>query len=1060
MDPADELTDDPLGPCTAFRYKWQYNECRQAGKRHKQQWQQEQGHYQYGTKCVAQVGGQGDGDGEQLVLHIRSFRRSGDVRRWSFHDGPQRAAADQRRSMAATGGGSAMTSDDSRGDGRKPRPIPPPRVPPSPLREFKRYVYRLYLAAGAPSLEKIVALVAEDDSLPGSPGRDTVNRLLGGAKLPGLPDAESVASVLARMAGNVEQASKTAAHTRQLWIDAKESPVAPLRTAAQWGAAQLGVHHAAAVDGTGSDTLTPYIERKHDETLRDRLQHAAAGKRSVLAVLVGHSSTGKSRAAFEAVLSELPNWPVLFPSDPIELMAWIATDSIDARTVVWLNEAQRYLSGTTGDGAARALKGLLGTVTPVAVIGSMWPEYLRNLTARSTDTQDEHFHARFLLEVHRAEIHVPDNLGGRSLRDARKVAAHDPRIAAALAAARQPAGAGARVIQQLTGGPELVKRYDSGPGGSFSEIEYAVITAAVDARRLGHLSALPGELIADAAAGYLPTTGRVTHDREWFTAAVKALSPQSNGFLSALVPDRVEPGFGAPDGYHPADFLDQYVRRVRAHLAPPPELWEAAIHRARSADDLYAMGQSAQQRRRYAYAMRFYRGAIERGSTAARPALSLLLEELGDGAGAESVAANSPQAWVSLAMARENTGDREGAQHAYSVAVREGDPWAWAALTRIREVAGDRQGAEETAAEAAESGNAQAWQTLARLRERRGDSDGAMSAYRRAAEAGEPWGWIGLARLCERAGDRTRAATVYETAAAAGITAASAHLVHLCWEVGDKEGAERAAVWGADHGDAEAWSVLARFRGQHGDLTGADRAYTLAAAVGASSALTHLARLREEGGDRPGAERAAGEASQTGDSDAWNALARLREEQGDGALANLAAAEAARIGDTNAWMTLARLREGARDRAGAERAANEAAESGDPEAWSALSRIRERAGDREASESAARRAAEVGSTGCWTGLGREREQQGDVEAAERAYTVAAELGDPDAWGALGRLYEETGNGQGAERAYKFAVDAGDTEAWEGLLRTSRGHRHAPQRGMLGLNADGGYTEAL
>ncbi|MEU9502727.1 hypothetical protein [Streptomyces sp. NPDC048196] len=927
-----------------------------------------------------------------------------------------------------------MGSDENRAPGRRPRPLAPPRLPPGALREFKRFLYRLYLAAGTPSLEAIVDAIGQDDGLPGSPLKDTVNRILGGAKLPGLHDAESVAAVLAR-SGGAEDPEHVVVRTKQLWIAAQENPGPPPRTAEDWGAFALGVHRAVAVDGSGVDDLTPYIARKHDELLHDRLRHAAEGRQSVLALLVGQSSTGKSRAAFEAVRSELSTWPVLVPRGAHELVEWVATDSVDARTVVWLGEAQRHLTEPAGEEAARALAELLARVTPVAVIGTMWPEYARKVASRALETADRYAHARALLETYRAEIHVPDGLGD-GLGQARKIAVRDPRMRAAVAAAQWSGdGARARVIQQLTGGPELVRRYGTGPGNAFSEIEHAVVTAAVDARRLGHGSALPGELLAEAVAGYLPTTARVTHDSGWFATALRSLCAQETGSLSALVPDRVAPGLGAADGYHPADYLDQSVRLRRAHLAPPEQLWEAAAAHARTVDDLYAMGQAAQDRRRHDHAVRLYRCAVERGGDVARPALAQLLEEAGDRAGAETAAADSARAWAVLGAVRENGGDGDGACHAYARAAGAGERQAWSALVRLREVAGCREGADETAARAAEAGCPRAWLTLARLRDHAGDTAGAGAAYARAARAGDPWGLLGQARLAERAGDGAAAETAYGEAGAAGVTTAYVHLVRLRWAGGDQAGAERAAARAGERRDAEGWCVLARLRREGGDTEGATRAWGRAVAAGSVTAQAQLARLCEENGDRAGAERAARKAAWQGDAEAWVALARLRAEAGDPAGAGLAAEAAAAAGDTDACTMLARLREAAGDRPGAERAADAAAETGDPEAWAALSRIRERAGDRAGSEAAVAKAREAGATGAWTALGRVREQGGDLEGAERAYLTATALGDVDAWGALAQLTEEKGDVRRAAELYGTAVDAGDTEAWEGLLRT-------------------------
>ena len=50
----------------------------------------------------------------------------------------------------------------------------------------------------------------------------------------------------------------------------------------------------------GLPVLPPYVPREHDEVL-GRVVRAAAGGRSGIAVLVGGSSTGKTRACWEAL---------------------------------------------------------------------------------------------------------------------------------------------------------------------------------------------------------------------------------------------------------------------------------------------------------------------------------------------------------------------------------------------------------------------------------------------------------------------------------------------------------------------------------------------------------------------------------------------------------------------------------------------------------------------------------------------------------------------------------------------------------------------------------------
>jgi len=82
----------------------------------------------------------------------------------------------------------------------------------------------------------------------------------------------------------------------------------------------LGVHQAITTDNAGSGPalpeLTNYVLRAHDRRLRELL---AAPAQPVMLMLVGGSSTGKTRAAFEAVRECLPDWSLLRPVDATEL---------------------------------------------------------------------------------------------------------------------------------------------------------------------------------------------------------------------------------------------------------------------------------------------------------------------------------------------------------------------------------------------------------------------------------------------------------------------------------------------------------------------------------------------------------------------------------------------------------------------------------------------------------------------------------------------------------------------------------------------------------------------
>ena len=131
-----------------------------------------------------------------------------------------------------------------------------------------------------------------------------------------------------------------------------------------------------------------------------------------MVTLVGGSSTGKTRACWEAIHAEtdgkklLEGWRLWHPFDPTRPEAALAgLDEIGPRTVVWLNEAQHYLltgGSDRGDRVAARLRRLLTDPerAPVVVLGTLWPIYWDTLThnpAHERAQFDPHAQARQLL---------------------------------------------------------------------------------------------------------------------------------------------------------------------------------------------------------------------------------------------------------------------------------------------------------------------------------------------------------------------------------------------------------------------------------------------------------------------------------------------------------------------------------------------------------------------------------------------------------------------------------------------------------------------------------------
>ena len=159
------------------------------------------------------------------------------------------------------------------------------------------------------------------------------------------------------------------------------------------------------------------MQRAHDEELA-RVTRAATEGRSGIAVLVGGSSTGKTRACWETLQTikdtSIPNapwrlWHPIAPSHPEAALKDLP--NVAPHTVIWLNDAQLYLDTPDGEEVAAALRELLrdGKRAPVLVLATLWPEHWSTLTAPpGYSAPDPHAQARELLTGH--DINVPSGV--------------------------------------------------------------------------------------------------------------------------------------------------------------------------------------------------------------------------------------------------------------------------------------------------------------------------------------------------------------------------------------------------------------------------------------------------------------------------------------------------------------------------------------------------------------------------------------------------------------------------------------------------------------------------
>ena len=390
----------------------------------------------------------------------------------------------------------------------------------------------------------------------------------------------------------------------------------------------LEVHRPVQPEGAapGLPDLPAYVPREHDTEL-GRVVRAAAAGRSGVAVLVGGSSTGKTRACWEALGllrdQNLP-WRLWHPIDPSRPDAALAElPRIGPRTVVWLNEAQFYL-GPAGPGlgerVAAGLRELLRDPAraPVLVLATLWPRFWDVLTARPDGGADPHAQARELLAGR--DITVPGAFTREQV--AGLAGAGDVRLVLAGKSA-----ADGQVVQFLAGAPELLARYRNAPPAA-----RAVIEAAMDARRLGMGAAVPHGFLEAAAPGYLTDGEWDGLGEDWLDQALAYAAVPCKGARGPLTRIRPRPrpprpawqprdrgeraggpagAVGGP-GYRLADWLDQHGRARRVGLIPPARFWAAAAARAAPGDQA-ALGDAAADRGLYRVAAQLHKNAAARG---------------------------------------------------------------------------------------------------------------------------------------------------------------------------------------------------------------------------------------------------------------------------------------------------------------------------------------------------------------------------------------------------------------------------------------------------------------
>ncbi|GAA3916206.1 hypothetical protein GCM10023084_79290 [Streptomyces lacrimifluminis] len=627
----------------------------------------------------------------------------------------------------------------------------------------------------------------------------------------------------------------------------------------------LGVHASIQVDDSVADDQPDYVARDVDAALGAALDEAA--KHGGFILLLGGSSVGKTRTLCEAVKAKLPQWWLLHPRDTDALCRH--AENPTPRTVVWVDELQRYLNGYNGlpAGAARTLIAA-GTV----LVGTLWPdEYTRRIAAREPGTIDPHDNDRQLLRLAHV-IDIPPAFSPDEQQRARLQARKDARLRLALTTPD------AGITQILAAGPELVRWWENAP----HPYGKAVITAALDARRVGAQPPLTKELLAAAAPSYLTLRQRATASADWLDQALSYATTPVHGAAATLTP--IPGAIGQVAGYDVADYLHQHAGLVRRTTRLPDEVWQALVdhHDAR---DVLRLADSAERRGRAPYAEAFYRRALDAGHRDASSRLAELLRDRG----------SVDEAITVLRRAVDDTGRNSDAIplfHLLAMQNRIDELTSWAdagnvyAADRLAELL-MQEGKTDELIERAMAGDRQAAFHLAEHFTREERFDAAASVLQPCAEAGDEEAEGQLADLLALSGQSEQAATIWIKRAKAGDRTAVRSLARLgrnkealsLWRARDTDNTgedwvlvdlllddacldEVARI--ADAGGLRASYELARYLADHGHI----EQLTLRADAGDDNADQKLAQFLAE-------HQRIDEVRQRADAGSWHAIAAL-----------------------------------------------------------------------------------------------------------------------------------------------------------------------------------------
>lgn len=364
---------------------------------------------------------------------------------------------------------------------------------------------------------------------------------------------------------------------------------------------QLMVHRArTTADG---DAVPPYIPRDIDPAVRSALIRSAEHGGAVL--LVGDSTAGKTRCAFEAMASTLPRHLLIVPrcaADASEAAATVVRLSNEGeRCILWLNDMERYLgSGRLG---LREIHALL--TSRAVVLGTMRSRVRQNFPEDELLRISEEFEVRRLWSENELE---------RARQQLRRH--RDARLQLALTQADNFG-----IAETLATGPQLWKELKAAAVVNGNPRGAALVWAAIDLTLAGLTDPLPVTLLEALHEDYLPGRNKSLIGPEPFEEALSWATTPRDAVTRLLIQE--------DDGLRPFEYLlDAHLREHKPSPQLLPEkVWQITLEAGTADQQRFSVAFAAYANSRVDVSRRALQPLTEAGDVQVIRTLGLLYEK-------------------------------------------------------------------------------------------------------------------------------------------------------------------------------------------------------------------------------------------------------------------------------------------------------------------------------------------------------------------------------------------------------------------------------------------------